>query len=136
MASYDRSPMNLTGNVRPERVVGESVSAGFFDVLGVSPALGRSFLTEEDRQDAAPVVILTHDFWERRLGGDTGVLERSLMLDGSVYQVVGVLPRGFQAPSEFVPPDRPKFFVPAAYPKELLAGVYKISASFVANHSC
>jgi putative ABC transport system permease protein len=120
LASYDRAPMNLTGNGKPERVVGEAVSAGFFDVLAASPAMGRGIQPEDDREDAAPVVILTHQFWERRLGADPGVLGRSLMLDGRPRQVVGVLPRGFQAPSEFALPDRPEFFVPAGYPKELL----------------
>jgi len=120
LASYDASPMNLTGHGRPQRVAGERVSAAFFDVLGVSPAIGRGFRAEDDHEGAPAVAILTYDFWQRQMGGDTDAMERALMLDGHAYQVVGVLPRGFQSPSEFALPDRVDFFVPAAYPADLL----------------
>jgi len=119
LASYDRAPMNLTGNGRPERMVGEAVSSEFFDVLGVAPALGRGLLPEDDHEGATPVVVLTHEFWERRLGADPQALDRSVMLDGRPYRVVGVLPAGFQPPSAFALPDRPDFFVPASYPAAL-----------------
>jgi putative ABC transport system permease protein len=121
LASFEAAPMNLTGNGRPERLTGERVSAGFFEVLGVPPAMGRGFLPEDDRDGAGAVAILSHDFWERRLGSDPEVLEHALMLDGHSYHVVGVLPRGFQSPSELALPDRLDFFVPGAYPPELLA---------------
>jgi putative ABC transport system permease protein len=121
LASYDRSPMNLTGNGRPERVVGESVSARFFEVLGVSPAQGRGLSIEDDRQGALAVVVVTHNFWQSRLGGDTGVLQHTLMLDGRAYQIIGVLPKEFRAPSDLALPDRAEFFVPAVYSRELLA---------------
>src|SRR5262249_16004895 len=121
LASYDRSPMNLTGKGRPERIIGETVSAGFFQVLGVTPAMGRGFLAEDDDAGAPRVVLLTHGFWEGRLGPDPPALDRSLILDAHPYRVVGVLPPGFRDPSEIVLPDRAEFFVPIAYSKELLA---------------
>jgi hypothetical protein len=76
---------------------------------------------EDDRPDAAPVAIVTHDFWQRLLGADTGVLQRSLVFDGRTYKIIGVMPRGFKAPSEFAAAGRPEFFVPAAFPADLLA---------------
>ncbi|HYT89367.1 MAG TPA: ABC transporter permease [Gemmataceae bacterium] len=121
LASHEGAPMNLTGAGRPERVQGERVSSEFFSVLWVAPAIGRAFLPEDDREGAPPVAILTHAFWQRRFGGDPAVLGRSLMLDGSPYRVIGVLPAGFQAPSEFALPLRPEFFVPGAYSRDLLA---------------
>jgi putative ABC transport system permease protein len=120
LASHEGAPMNLTSAGRPERIQGERVSAEFFGVLGVAPAIGRAFLPEDDREGATLVVILTHAFWQRCFGGDTAVIGRSLMLDDSPYRVIGVLPAGFQAPSEFALPLRPEFFVPGAYSRELL----------------
>ena len=69
----------------------------------------------------ATVAVISHDFWQRRLGGDTTVLSRTLLLDARAYQVIGVMPRGFQAVTRFGQTDAAEFFVPAAYPKELLA---------------
>jgi predicted permease len=121
LAGYEYSFKNLTGSGTPERVCGESVTAGFFSVLGVEPALGRTFLPEEDRPGGNAVVVVTHDFWQRRLGSDTDVLQRGVKLDGLRYQVIGVLPRGFQSPDQLAHPERIEFYVPAAYSSELLA---------------
>jgi putative ABC transport system permease protein len=121
LASCDVAAKNLTGLGRPERLQGEAVSANFFDVLGVKPALGRTFLPEEDRDGARGAVILTDYFWRDRLGTDTNVLARSITLDAQPYQVVGVLPPGFQSPYQLTIPDRVEFYVPAAYSRELLA---------------
>ncbi|HUK15015.1 MAG TPA: ABC transporter permease [Bryobacteraceae bacterium] len=122
MASFDSHPANLTGTGDPERIGGEAVSAGFFELLGARPALGRTFSAEDDRPGARHVTILTYDFWQRRLGGDTGVLSRDVMLDGAPYRVIGVMPRGFRSPFHIVfPQDSGKLFVPAAYPKSQLA---------------
>jgi putative ABC transport system permease protein len=121
LASFELDPMNLTGIGTPEHVAGERVSYNFFSVLGVAPALGRMFLPEDDREGASPTVILTYEFWQRRLGADTDVLRRSVILDGRPCAVIGVLPHGFQSPEQLTLPDRIGFYVPAAYPKEQLA---------------
>ncbi|MFZ0936178.1 MAG: ADOP family duplicated permease [Bryobacteraceae bacterium] len=121
LASFDLAAKNLTGQGTPERLQGEAVSANFFDVLGVKPALGRSFLPEEDRDGAAGAVIITDRFWRDRLGADTDVLARSITLDARLYQIVGVLPPGFQSPYQLTVPDRVEFYVPAAYTKEQLS---------------
>jgi putative ABC transport system permease protein len=121
LASFDIAAKNLTGLDTPERVQGEAVSANFFDVLGVKPALGRSFLPEEDRDGAAAAVILTDGFWRNRLGADTDVLARSISLDAQVYRIVGVLPPGFQSPYQLTIPGPVEFYVPAAYSRESLA---------------
>jgi len=123
LATFDLRPMNLVGIGTPERIQGEAVTANFFDLLGVKPALGRSFTTEEDREGAPHVVVLTYDFWQRRLGGDTDVLARSIVLDEQRYQVIGVLPSGFRSPFQLtlILPDPVEFYVPAAYPRTELA---------------
>jgi putative ABC transport system permease protein len=120
LAAYDASQMNLTGTAEPERLPGESVTWNFFSVLGVTPEQGRDFLAEEEGAGARAVVMVTHDFWQRRLGGDTGAIGRTLMLDGRPYEVIGVLPAGFESPAQLAIPNRIQYYVPAAYPKELL----------------
>lgn len=81
----------LTGLGDPERVVGARVTPGFFEVWGVAPFRGRG-LTEADLAPGAPpVVLVSHGFWERALGGDPDVLGRTLTLDGTPHTVVGVV---------------------------------------------
>ena len=121
LAGVDTTNMNLTGAGTPERLVGESVTANYFQVLGATPQIGRTFLAEEDREGAEPTVVLSRRFWERRLGADTGVLGQTVTLDARHYQVIGVMPGTFQPATQFSQTDPVEFFVPAAYPKELLA---------------
>ena len=122
MASYDFRAANLTGIGSPERIAGEAVSAGFFEVLGAAPVLGRTFTAADDRPGAPLVVVLTHDFWMERLGGDPEVLGREVLLDGAPYRVIGVMPGLFRSPLQVAyAEDAAEFFVPATYPKSQLA---------------
>jgi putative ABC transport system permease protein len=121
LATFDLQPMNVIGLGTPERLAGEAVSANFFTVLGVEPMLGRSFTAADDREGAPRVVVLTYGFWQQKLGGDTGVLARSVTLDERPYQVIGVLPRGFESPFQMTEHERIQFYVPAAYPRAQLA---------------
>jgi putative ABC transport system permease protein len=94
MAAYGGSSMTLTGEGEPERLLGARVSSGYFEVLGVSPALGRAFLSEEYEPGKGQVVILDHSLWQRRYGADRNIIKKSITLDGSSFQVVGVMPPG------------------------------------------
>ena len=78
----------------PRRVSGKLVSADYFQVFGVKPQIGRSFARGEDQPGAAPVVILSHAFWQKQFGGDPGILNRDLVLDGEPHRIIGVLPAG------------------------------------------
>ena len=82
----------------PERVQSFLVSADFFDVLGVKPALGRAFLPEEEQSGRDDVVILGYGLWQRRFAADSGILGASVQLDGRTYKVVGVMPKDFVFP--------------------------------------
>jgi putative ABC transport system permease protein len=86
----------LTGQTEPERLDGQRVSAGYFQVLGVSPALGRDFATAEDQVHGPAVVIISDGLWRRRFGADPRILERPITLNGNSYTVVGVMPPGFE----------------------------------------
>lgn len=90
----------VTGLEEGERISSNTVSANFFAVLGVSPALGRTFLQEETVLGGAPVVILSDAYWRGRLGSDPAVIGRTLTLDGVPTEVVGVMPRGFEFRAE------------------------------------
>ncbi|HEY3205290.1 MAG TPA: ABC transporter permease, partial [Thermoanaerobaculia bacterium] len=82
----------LLGRAEPERVQTGVVSASFFDVLGVRPILGRSFLPGEDKHGAEAVLVLSHDYWMRSFGGDPGVVGRVFRMNDRPHTVVGVLP--------------------------------------------
>jgi putative ABC transport system permease protein len=88
---------NLFAGGEAERVNGLRVSQRYFRTLGVSPRLGREFLTEEDRPGGASVAILSHGLWERRFGGDPSVVGSVISLDGVPTTVVGVMPAGFHS---------------------------------------
>jgi len=86
---------NLTGLGYPERVSAGLVSAGFFRILRVQPALGRTFLPGEDEPGGDNrVVLLSNEYWRTRFAADTGIIGSSLTFDGQSYTVVGVLPAG------------------------------------------
>lgn len=96
-----------TGEGEPELVAGHFVSTNYFEVLGLRPALGRTFSPGDDRaQGGEPVIVLGHDLWRRRFGADPGVVGRSLVLNEVGYRVLGVAPAGFRgtqltSPAEF-----------------------------------
>jgi hypothetical protein len=94
---------------------GSRVSANYFDVLGVQMLLGRAFEPGEDRLTPAPVLVLTHDFWVRRFGQDTTIVDRTLNVDGRPYRVVGVLPERFDPLRMTNRAERPEYFAPASY---------------------
>jgi predicted permease len=72
-----------------------TVSGDYFSVVGVSPAAGRFFTAAEDHVGAQPVVVVTHDFWQNRLAGDTSAIGRLLQINGRPYTIIGVTPQDF-----------------------------------------
>jgi len=93
MAAFTGWDFTLTGLGEPEKLAGVNISPNLFSVLGVGPAIGRDFQSEEGRTGGAQAVILSHRLWQRRFGGDSGVLGRSITLNGQPQVVVGVMPR-------------------------------------------
>lgn len=87
--------VNVGGDERPERVPGARVSAPFFDVAGVLPAVGRAFTEDEDRPGGPDVAVISHGLWSRRYGADPGAVGGTMVVDGSPVTVVGVMPPGF-----------------------------------------
>ncbi|HZI15427.1 MAG TPA: ABC transporter permease, partial [Myxococcus sp.] len=93
LAAQDFDSFSLQEGDSPERVLAGRVTPGFFDVFGVRPLLGRTFLAAEDVEEAE--VVLGHALWRGSFGADPGIVGRSIRLDGASYTVVGVMPPGF-----------------------------------------
>lgn len=99
MAAFrERHEIVFTGRGEPERLHGTICSSNLFGVLGVDPALGRAFRSEEDQPGKGSVVILSNDFWRSHFHSDESVLGRSMVLDGGSYEIVGVMPPAFNFP--------------------------------------
>jgi putative ABC transport system permease protein len=98
MAAIEESNVNLTGNAEPERVLGSFVSANYFDVLRVKPAMGRAFLPEEEQPGHNQEAILSHSLWQRHFASDPGVLGKTVALDGKSSIIVGVMSKEFDYP--------------------------------------
>ncbi len=92
------SGFSLVGAGSPVRLIGSHVSAGFFDVMGMHPLLGRAFRPEEDVPGGPKLVVASHALWRDRLGADPHVVGATLLLNAEPYTVVGVMPEAFRFP--------------------------------------
>ena len=88
--------MTMTGDGEPDRIPARMVSATLLPMLGVAPAMGRTFAADDDQSGAAGVVLLTDALWRRRFGGDASAIGRAITLDNQPYTIVGILPPRFQ----------------------------------------
>ena len=98
VALYNSSAINLTGVGEPERLPMTNVTADFFKVFGVSPLLGRTFVEGEDSAGKNVVCVISYAFWQRRFGGDASIVGRTLNLNNTPTQIVGVMPEEFKFP--------------------------------------
>jgi predicted permease len=112
-------PVGVQGET--DKLQGQTVSGNYFPALGINPALGRTFLPEEDSAPGAhAVIVLSHAFWDRRYRRDPLVLGRTLQLNGTTFTIVGVAPENF--PGTSVPPQVPDFWAPLASYGQLVPG--------------
>src|SRR5882724_1215908 len=91
----------ITGGREPERAYAVSVYRDFFNVFGVQPVVGRTFLPEESQLGSNPVAVISYGFWKRQFGG-AGIDNKKLTVDGLTCNVVGVMPAGFNIPTDTV----------------------------------
>jgi putative ABC transport system permease protein len=113
IAAFGPGYETLVGGESAERIPRTAVSWNVFDVLGVSPALGRAFRPDEDLPKQNNVVILTHGMWQRRFGGDPQILGRTITLSGEPSTVIGVMPEDFYFPNRTTEFWRPLGLNPA-----------------------
>jgi putative ABC transport system permease protein len=114
---------NLTGSGDPERLEGAVATGNFFQALGVSAALGRTFLLENEKPGRDQVVVLSHRLWQRRFGGEPSIIGKTLTLDGKSFEVIGVMPPGFKFP------QRAELWAPMNF--EIAAGMKQRKAHFL-----
>ncbi len=107
---------NLLSASEAERINGEVVSATYFPLLGLKPVLGRVFDLADDRVKGTPRhLILGYGYWQRRFDGDRKVLGRDLLVNGTAYQIIGVLPQSFKGLT-----DEAEIWLPISMSNELL----------------
>ena len=95
MAMYRNQDYNFIGTGVAERLAGYMISADFFSTLGTMPVLGRDFRADDDHMGAAPVVMLGGGFWKRKFGSSLEIIGKPILLNGTSYTIVGVVPAGF-----------------------------------------
>jgi putative ABC transport system permease protein len=118
-AAISGKPVSLSGDGKPERLNAQVVSASYFDILGIAPAIGRSFAPDEDQPGKDQVVILSGRIWKSRFGSDPHIVGKTITLDARPYTIIGVMPpssefdRGWQEiwlPLAFGPGDMTRNF--------------------------
>src|SRR5213594_2001813 len=107
---YSSISLSLTSLGSPQILSGWRVSANVFGLLGVKPSLGRDFLPEEETYGKHHVVVLSHEFWQNRFGGDTNIIGRSITLDSEPKTVIGIMP-----PQTHFPQGDTQVWLPLAF---------------------
>jgi putative ABC transport system permease protein len=91
-------PLNLTGDGEPERLQAGAVTGNYFQALGAKPALGRTFLLENEKPGNDQVAVLSYALWQKRFGGNPDIVNNTVTLDGKTFHVLGVMPQDFSFP--------------------------------------
>jgi len=113
IAVFRRDSFNLTGNGDPERVTGAFVTASYFRVLGVGPAIGRTFTETDDHSGGAGAILLSDRFWRNRFAADPKIIGRTLVLNDVSYEVIGI------APPQIMNPENMDIYVPIGHYPDL-----------------
>jgi putative ABC transport system permease protein len=95
---FQETNYTLVGGGEPEQIPGARVSQGMFEVLGVSPQLGRTINADEDRPETNNVVLISQNLWQRRFGSDPNIVGQSIQVSGLPRTIIGVMPAGFKFP--------------------------------------
>ncbi|HYH80687.1 MAG TPA: ABC transporter permease, partial [Longimicrobium sp.] len=99
LGAFTNGTMSVSGTEKPERFDGAYISANGFELIRAKPLLGRTFRPGEDAVGAPALVILGHDIWQNRYGGDRGVLGRTIRVNGEQAEIIGVMPPRFAFPA-------------------------------------
>lgn len=103
---------NLTGRDAPLEVLADRVTTNFFTVLGTPALIGRTFAVDTTSSAIEPEVVLSHGFWQRRYGGDAGVVGQAITLDGEAFTIIGVVPEGFTIRTNELSESRAEIWMP------------------------
>ncbi len=117
-------PLTWSGHAEPKQVLGQLVTANYFEVLGLRPAVGRFFLSDEDTKPGGNnVVVLSYTLWVNKFGSDPNIVGQVLTLNATPYTVIGVGPRGFKGIFTFASAE--EVWVPVSMYPQVLAGFFK-----------
>jgi len=119
-------PATLTGAGDPKSLVGARVTSGFFDVMGVAPRIGRTFVASEDVPGQGQVAVLSERLWRERFNGDANIVGRKVLLDDRPFEIVGVMPATFNFPPAVLS-SRVDFWSPIAEPIRSYRGRHYLS---------
>jgi predicted permease len=121
LAATDQTPLTWSGGAEPRQVQGDLVTANYFAVLGIRPAMGRFFLPDEDtKPNGNDVAVLSYYFWANKLGSDPGIVGKSLIFNARPYTVIGVAPRGFKGTQTFLSSEQ--VWIPTSMSDQILGG--------------
>lgn len=117
-------PLTWSGGAEPRQITSQLVSANYFDVLGVRPAVGRFFLPEEDKKIGGNnVVVLSYSLWSDKFGSEKGIIGKSITLNATPYTVIGVAPHGFKGTFSFTPAEL--VWTPVSMYTQALSGFFR-----------
>ncbi|MEP6491901.1 MAG: ABC transporter permease [bacterium] len=122
--------VSVLGNDGPEQGIDAYVTPGFFQLMGTRPLLGRTFIPDDETPSAAPVAVISHDFFMRHFGGDPAVIGKLLSVDSMPTRIIGVMPPGFAYPNfasgGWLPPAlwQPVAVFQATHPALTLRGLH------------
>ncbi len=119
LALYTFSTVRFTEGEKSSDLWGQLVTGSFFDLLGVKTVLGRPLALSDDRAGATPVVVVSHAFWQARLGANPAAIGRTLLFNNVPFTVVGVAPAGFRGVSAI---DTPDYWVPVIAYRSVMTG--------------
>ena len=120
LAALRWQPFTLTGAATPEFVYGNRVTPGTLNILGIAPAIGRDFSPDDAVPGRARVALLSHELWTRRFAADPAILGREITLDFEPYTIIGILPPGFRAPSQFGSTEPVELLTPLVFSSDEL----------------
>ncbi len=124
LSCISEGPMTWSGGAEPRQITGQLVSANYFDVLGVRPAVGRFFLPDEDKKIGGNnVVVLSYSLWSDKFGSDAGIIGKPITLNATPYTVIGVAPHGFKGTFSFGSAEL--VWIPVSMYTQALSGFFR-----------
>jgi predicted permease len=121
LAAFSPAQLTWSGGSEPRQIQAEIVSANYFEVLGIRPALGRFFLSDEDtKPNGNDIAVISYALWANKLGSDPSIVDKPLILDAHPYTVIGVAPRGFRGTITFF--NAEQAWIPTSMKDQVLGG--------------
>jgi putative ABC transport system permease protein len=124
LACFAVPPLTWSNGAEPKQLEGQLVSANYFDILGLQPALGRFFFPDEDKKlGGNNVAVVSYSFWRNKFGADSNLVGKVLILNATPYTVIGVAPRGFKGTLTFTSAEQ--IWIPVSMYPQVLSGFFK-----------